>query len=83
MSQFWAPEAVQGYQASNDEEFIASSQSYDIELRPVPSRLHRKSPLQPEHGVVRSIYLRMRSNESNKDNHVLEIRAVRISNDSY
>ena len=56
---------------------------YDIEMRPVPPRRHCKNPIEPRHGTIRSIFLRLKNSDVNVSDELHAIRAIRISNDLY
>ena len=57
--------------------------TYGIKFRPVPSRKHHKKPLEPKHGIIRSIFLRLKHSSPDTSISLLALRAVTISNDLY
>lgn len=83
VAQFWPPESVQGDQAFAKTEFTDYLKNNSISFRPVPSRRHHKNTLEPKHGIIRSIFLRLLSASPEADKTVLALHAVRISNDLY
>ena len=83
IGQFWPPDAVQGDQAFTGETFQQYLKSHGISFRPVPSRRHHKNTLEPKHGIIRSIYLRLQSASPTSNSAILALRAVSISNDLY
>lgn len=83
IAHFWPSVAVQGDQAFANEEFLMYLQSNDTTFRPVPSRKHHKNTLQPKHGVIRSIFIRLLNQNPNSNKSILALRAVSISNYVY
>ena len=87
LNQFWPPQHIHGDQAFYAQEFQNFLKLYDIGFRSVPSRRHSKNPLEPKHGVIRSIYIRLKSSaKKNKlilSDELLAMQAVSISNDLY
>jgi len=83
LSHFWPPAEVQGDPAFNHEGFLSYLKSLDTAFRPVPPRRHQKNTLEPKHGVIRSIFLRLRSAAPDTDGRLHALQAVRISNDLY
>lgn len=77
---FWAPEAVQGDEALNHQEFVGALRSYNIvSTRTCPSS-QQKSP-RTKARVICSIFIRWCSAEPDVDNRIIALRAVRISTD--
>ena len=56
-------------------------EKYDISMRPVPPRRHEKNMIEPRHGVIRSIYMRIRDQSISPK--IAAIEAIKISNDLY
>ena len=83
IAQFWPPEAVQGDQAFTGDAFQQYLKSHGISFRPVPSRRHHKNTLEPKHGIIRSIFLRLQSASPNTSSALLALQEVSISNDLY
>lgn len=61
--------------------FIIFLKSYDNTIQPASPRPHQKNPIDPNHGMIRSIFLKpfSASPEGNPD--LYGIQEVRISND--
>ncbi len=84
LNQFWTPESLHGDQAFLAKEFQEYISKLGITFRPVPSRRHSKNPLEPKHGVIRSIFIRLKANaDEDADLKLLAMQAVTISNDLY
>ena len=83
ISQFWPPTAIQADGAFVNDEFKAFLNQYGIEFRPVPPRRHCKNPIDPRHGVIRSIFLKLKHAEPDVSDELHAIRSVRMSNDLY
>lgn len=83
ISQFWPPGSIQADNAFVENGFDKLRELYDIELRPVPPRRHQKSPIEPRHSTIRSIFLRLKSASPSTSDALHAIRAIRISNDLY
>lgn len=82
-SQFWTPSFFQADGTFQNDQFKPFLKRYEIELRPVPPRRHCINPIDPRHGTIRSIFLRLKSAEPQKPDRLHTIRAIRISNDLY
>lgn len=83
MAQFWSPHAVRGDQAFNHDEFHKYLSNGDISFQPILSRNHQNNALEPQHGVIRSIFLRLKSAHPEENSALLAVLAVTISNDLY
>ena len=83
LAQFWNPSALEGDFAFVTDEFQTFLRDRGIGLRPVPPRRYHKNPLEPKHGVIRSIYLRLKHASPDTDPKVLAHQAVIVSNDLY
>lgn len=84
LSKFWAPLSVRGDDAFNKDEFKNYMSTLDIEFRPIPPRRHSKNVLESKHGIIGSVYLRLKSaNDSDESDTLLAHQAVRMSNDLY
>ena len=83
ISQFWPPGSVQGDLAFQHDQFQAFLTMYGIDFRPVAPRRHHKNLLEPKHGVIRAIFLRLRNASPNSDIKLHAVTAVRISNEMY
>lgn len=82
-SQFWPPSSFQADGAFNNDIFKSFLDIYDVDLRPVPPRRHCKNAIEPRHGTIRSIFLRLKSADSKTSDSLHAIRSIRISNDLY
>lgn len=84
LSQFWPPTEVKGDNAFNKTNFIEFLKCLGIEFRPVPPRKHSKNVLESKHGIIRSVYLRLKAttDDQSNQNHLV-YQAVRISNVLY
>lgn len=56
---------------------------YCITSCPVPSRRHKNIPIEPRHGEIRSIFLRLKYSATSLNKNVLGIRVTRTSNYLY
>lgn len=56
---------------------------YDVQIRSVPPNRHQKNMLEPRHGHIRLIYIRLRKADPNNPPAVHEIKALPVSNVSY
>lgn len=83
VSQFWPPSSVQGDLAFRHEVFQDYLSQYGTSFRPVPTRRHHKNVLESKHGVIRAIYLRLKSASPSSVPGLLAASAVRISNEMY
>ena len=83
LSQFWSPSYIQSDFAFHNQLCGKLLEIKDIIMRPVPPRRHCKNPLEPRHGTIRSIFLRLKSADTTTSDAIQAIRAVRISNDLY
>lgn len=78
-AQFWPPTAVHANAAFYKGEVLDMLKECDIFLRPMLPNRHQKNMLEPRHGPIRSIYLRLRHASPNASTRVLALRDVRIS----
>lgn len=49
----------------------------------MPPRRHEKNPIEPKHGLIRSIFLRLRLVDTSEHASILSLQAARISNNLY
>ena len=63
----WIPEVVQADNAFDNAEFRAFIKTIGAKLQIVPPRRHQKNILEPKHGIVRSIYNRIKSANPKRD----------------
>lgn len=61
LGQFWNLLCAQAEAAFHNNVFVSFLHSIGSDLRPVPPRRHRNNALEPRHGVIRSIFLRLKS----------------------
>lgn len=83
MSQFCHPQQVHGEPAFNTAEFISFISEIVIKFRPVPNRRQSANPIKHKNGVIRSIYIPMKSSNENKNCGLLEMHAEQIRNGMY
>lgn len=83
ISHFWPPSQVQGDLAFRFPKFTDFLAKCNISFRPVPPRRHHKNLLEPKHGVIRAVYLRLKSASPSENTGLLTVSAVRISNELY
>lgn len=77
------PSAPQGDGSFAHEKFRDYFDGHDIELLPVPPRCHLKNVLESKHGVIRAIYLRLTSADTNLATQLALQQVVFISNKLY
>lgn len=82
MGQFWSPTAVLGDPAYNNKKFFQYLLSLIIKFNPIQPRRHNKNVLYSKHGVIGSIFLRMKRDDATCPK-LASVQAVRISNDLY
>ena len=78
LAQFWNPEHVQAYLAFFNDTFQSFLRDNGITLKPVPTHLHHKNPLEPKHGFMWSIFLRLKHGNNDTNPRVLAYQAVKI-----
>lgn len=83
VNQFWLPESIHGDKAFAVGKFKQYMDERSISFRLVPPNLHSKNPLESKHGVIRSIFLKLRNAEPDVSPELHACRAVAISNDLY
>lgn len=83
IGKYWHPITVQEDQAFANDEFMVYLQSHRIKFRPVPSRKHYKHTLDPNHGVIRYIFICMTHALPDTSKSILTLRAVYIINNLY
>lgn len=83
MSQFWLPVSVQGDKAFAHGSFRKFLDESGVSFRLVPPRRHSKNPLESKHGIIRSIYLKLRVADPEGSSELHALRAVAVSNDLY
>lgn len=54
-------------QAINNHEFTTFLNSIASEFGPIPSRRRQKNVLESKHGIIRSIYIRLKSDQPDAD----------------
>lgn len=81
--QFWMAEGVQADSAFCELAFQKYLDKHNVSLGPVPRQRHSPNPLECKHGIIRSIFLKLRIGEPNVNNEVHALRSVTISNDLY
>lgn len=77
------PSSIHADGAFKNAMFGTFLQKYDIELRPLPPRLHQKNTIESKYGTIRSIFLRLKGSDDKVLYAVLVIGAIRISNNFY
>lgn len=83
MSPFWPSFAVQGDLAFLHPAFTTFLDDYNTLFRPIPPARHYKNLLDPKHGVIRSVYLRLKSAAPDLFPSLFALSAVRISDELY
>ena len=83
LAQFWTPDAVLGDKAFAGGKFREMLDKIGVKFRLVPPRRHIKNPIESKHGIIRSIFLRLRHANPDESAEVSAVRAVTISNDLY
>lgn len=58
-------------------------EQYGIDLYPFTPRRHQKNTIEPKHGSIYSIFLRLKAANGTVSDDLLAINAIRISNDLY
>lgn len=82
-SQFWMPDSIQGDRAFLCGSFKTYMDERSIQFWFVSSGRHRKNPLDSKHGLMRSIFLKLREDEPDAPPELYAMRAVAISNELY
>lgn len=80
---FWAPIAFQADPAFKHNAFQVMIPSHDIEFCPVPPRQHPNNVLESKHGIICSVFLRIRKHDKNLPLEIATQRALRFSNGLY
>ena len=83
ISPFWAPKAIQVDQAFANDPFFKFLEFHGIEARPIPARRHNKNVLESKHKVIRDVFLRLNSHNSDVGEALQAQQSIRISNDLY
>lgn len=83
ISQFWAPQSVHADGAFQQPKFVDYLARHAISIRPVPPRRHQKNMIEPRHGSIRAIFLRLRQHDDKFPSDLCALEAVRLSNDLY
>lgn len=83
MNPFWISECIKADKAFIYDQLKKFCSERDIKLLTVPSGQHSKNAIESKHGIVRSIFLKLVYASPNKQNEVLAVRAMSISNDLY
>lgn len=82
LSSFWSPNAIQGHLGFK-KTFQQYLKKYNILFRPTPTCRHYKNLLEPKHGVIRAIYILLKSTSPSVSPTLNGITAMRISNELY
>lgn len=83
VTRFWPPESVQGDRTFGGGGFQQYLKSHCVSYRPTLSRHHDKSTMEPENGILRTIFLRLRSMPSEALSEMHALPAVPNSNHLY
>lgn len=83
LGHFWPSQFIHGDGSFQQPQFRGFLARYDISLRPVRPRRHQKNMIEPKHGSIRAIFLRLRQFDPTQSPHLCALEAVRISNDLY
>lgn len=69
--------------ASVHDEFTSYLRQYDVTVRPVSPSRHHKNMIEPRHGTIISIYIRLRESDYKLSSELRTLQVVRISKDLY
>ena len=83
LSQFWIPESVRADKSFLCGSFESFCDSRDIKISPVPPHRHSKNAIESKHGIIRSVFLKMKHAPPDVSHELLAMRAVSVSNDLY
>lgn len=83
LSPFWSPSSVRGDQAFNHTEFTNFISSIGATFGPIPPRRHQKNVIESKHGIIRSIFIRLKADKPDMDASTLVQQSFLISNNLY
>ena len=83
LSHHWTPAEIQADRAFDNQEFRKFCHNLGTNLRLSLPRRHNKNTLEPKHGIIRSIYQRLRSANAHIYPRLVDLQSVSISNDLY
>lgn len=83
LSEFWPPGEIHGDKAFDNVEFRNYLSTYEVVFHSFPPRRHYKNVIESKHRVLRDIYLRLKSENTDQDPRLLVSKMFRISNDLY
>lgn len=69
--------------AFQNDSFRSFAALYSTTIRPVPPRRHGKNAIEPIHGAICLLFLRLQHASPTSSDAILAVRAARISNDLY
>lgn len=78
MSPFWIPECIEANKAFTNDPFKTFCSERNVKLLTVPPGRDSKNAIEPKHGMVRSIFLKLIDANPNEQKEVLAVRAVSI-----
>lgn len=82
-SQFWIPEQIKADTAFINSEFEKYCKERHVKLSPIPPKRHSRIAIESKHGIIRSVFLKLKDADPSESHNTLAIRAVTISNDLY
>lgn len=80
ITQFWTPHVVREHNTLNRKSSMDFVKTVGSNFEPLPARPYQKNILKSKHGVIRSIYLRLKEAEPDAKTEILAIQAIDISN---
>ena len=83
LSHAWSPPTIQADHAFKNADFCNFCEQIGSKLQFSPPRRHNKNLLEPKHGVIRSIFNRLKEDKPDADPATLAYQAVIVSNDLY
>lgn len=83
LSPFWSSINVRGDQAFNHTEFKNFITSIGATFGPIPPRRHQKNVIESKHGIIRSIFIRLKADQPDADAATLAQKSIFISNNLY
>lgn len=83
LSPFWSPINVKDDQAFIDTEFTNFITSIGATFGAIPPRRHQKNVIESKHGIIRSIFIRLKADQPDADAATLAQKSIFISNNLY
>lgn len=59
-SQFWIPEEINADKAFLNKEFKQYGKESEIKISPIPHQIHSKNAIESKHGIIQSIFLKLK-----------------------